>query len=790
MWFRSLFDVVIACSSQTSVRPKRHATKDPQRPRSFRPHLDILEDRTLPSTFTVTNLLDSGPGSLRAAVAAANANPGADVINVATTGTIALTSGELDITDSLTINGPGLNSLTVSGNHVSRVFGLAANPTVSIADLTVANGATSGSPGGGIYMAGGNLALNRVALSGNIAYSDSNGGQGAGGGLYVAGGTLTLDHITLSGNVAHGTDGYDYPVGQYVSAGSAAGGGLYVAGGMVYVNQSTFSSNQAVGGSGNPANACDGPTTAGDGLQGNGGGLYVAGGTVSIDNSTFSANEARGGDGGGGDSCTDGPPGNYSAAGNGGLAAGGGIRVAAGTVTVQHSTLSGNFATGGLGGAAFDIAPPGVDGVGSGGGISNAGGLQMFDTILAGNSANSAPDLDGALTSLGHNLVGNTTGGSGFAASDLLNVNPRLGPLQNNGGPTQTMALLAGSPAIDAGDSSGAPTYDQRGPGFLRIVNGSIDIGAFEVQNGSPSYASSLAVAGFPTVTTAGNSGSFTVTALNADGTTDTSYTGTVHFSSSDGQAGLPADYTFTAADAGVHTFSATLKTAGTQSITAGDSSTFGLTGTDAGITVNAAAARSMTVAGFPSTATAGVAGYITVTLRDPYGNVASGHIGTVHFTSSDTKASLPANYTFTAADAGVHAFSATLKTAGTQSITATDTMIPALTSSESGITVNAAAASKIIISAPSSVSAGVAFSLTLTVEDAYGNVVTGYTGTVHFSSTDNKATLPKNYTFAAADKGVHTFTGLVLRKKGNQKITIADTLNSSLTASVIENVP
>jgi hypothetical protein len=102
---------------------------------------------------------------------------------------------------------------------------------------------------------------------------------------------------------------------------------------------------------------------------------------------------------------------------------------------------------------------------------------------------------------------------------------------------------------------------------------------------------------------------------------------------------------------------------------------------------------------------------------------------------------------------------------------------------------VNPAAASRFLISAPASVTAGVAFSLTITVEDAYGNVVTGYTGTVHFTSTDPKATLPANYTFTAADKGVHTFTGLILRKKGNQKITITDTLNSSLTGSVIENV-
>ena len=129
------------------------------------------------------------------------------------------------------------------------------------------------------------------------------------------------------------------------------------------------------------------------------------------------------------------------------------------------------------------------------------------------------------------------------------------------------------------------------------------------------------------------------------------------------------------------------------------------------------------------------------------------------------------------------------MKTAGTQSITATDTATASLTGTEGSITVNPAAASKFLISSPGSVHSRVAFSLTITVQDAYGNVVTGYTGTVHFTSTDSTATLPANYTFKATDKGVHTFTGLVLRKKGNQTITITDTLNSSIKGSVIENV-
>src|SRR5262249_41709554 len=109
MWFRTLFDSMKQRRSGTPAR------RTPRRPTTTRLRVEALDDRCLPSTFTVTNLLDTGAGSLRAAVAAANANPGADAIDFATAGTIALTSGELDITDSLTINGPGESALTVSG---------------------------------------------------------------------------------------------------------------------------------------------------------------------------------------------------------------------------------------------------------------------------------------------------------------------------------------------------------------------------------------------------------------------------------------------------------------------------------------------------------------------------------------------------------------------------------------------------------------------------------------------------------------------------------------------------
>src|SRR5262249_50918475 len=212
------------------------------------------------------------------------------------------------------------------------------------------------------------------------------------------------------------------------------------------------------------------------------------------------------------------------------------------------------------------------------------------------------------------------------------------------------------------------------------------------------------------------------------------------------------------------------------------------LAGTQAGITVTPAAASRLMVAGFPSPVTAGVAGSFTVTAWDAYGNLATGYAGTVRFTSSDPQAVLPADYTFTAADAGLHTFSAVLKTAGKQSLTATDTANAALAGTQP-VTVTPAAASRLLLSAPAGVSAGAKFSLTVTVVDAYGNVVTGYRGTLKFSSSDPTATLPRNYTFTASDQGVHTFTGLVLKKKGKQTIKVADTLDGSLTASVFINV-
>jgi hypothetical protein len=283
---------------------------------------------------------------------------------------------------------------------------------------------------------------------------------------------------------------------------------------------------------------------------------------------------------------------------------------------------------------------------------------------------------------------------------------------------------------------------------------------------------------------------SVTVTLLDANGNVVTGYTGIVHFASSDAQAVLPANYAFKSSDAGTHTFSVTLKTAGSQSVTVTDTANSSLTASVTGITVTPAALSALAFGGQPGSTTAGSAFNVTLTVMDAYGNVATGYTGTAHFSSSDGQAAPPADYAFTTSDAGTHTFAVTLKTAGTQSLTATDTQTSGLTGAANGIVVNPAAAARFLLTAPARVTHGVAFTVTLTVQDAYGNVVTGYSGTVHFGSSDRTATLPGSYTFTARDAGVHTFTNaLVLRKRGTQTIAVSDVVNSALTATDVINI-
>ena len=189
-----------------------------------------------------------------------------------------------------------------------------------------------------------------------------------------------------------------------------------------------------------------------------------------------------------------------------------------------------------------------------------------------------------------------------------------------------------------------------------------------------------------------------------------------MHFTSSDLQAILPTDYTFAVGDQGTHTFSVTLKTAGSRSITATDTVTGSVTGTQSGITVTPAAASRSVGIGVPDDDHCRPGSYAHGYRADPYSNIATGYTGVVHFTSSDLQAILPTDYTFVVGDQGTHTFSVTLKTAGSRSITATDTVTGSITGTQAGIIVTPAAASILAISEfPTTTTAGQTHTLRVT---------------------------------------------------------------------------
>jgi hypothetical protein len=470
-------------------RPGVSRVNQRRRPTGRRPlTLEHLEDRVLPSACVVDRLTDTGAGrrsfgDLRYCITRANDMPGPDVVQLAVQGTINLAGALPNLRSDIDIQGPGASQLTVrrntGGNY--RIFTVAPSATVGISGLAVTNGLASASPlGAGVYNAG-TLTLDGVVVTANDAEGGSN--TASGGGIYNASsGILSLTHSSVTNNYA-----------ESVNAGGRGGGIANL--GMLTVLESTVASN-----------------VAGDFLSGNnhGGGLSNSG-TLSVIRSTVSGNSVT----------------TFAAAG---VEDGGGI-LNEGTLTVLDSTVSGNYAEGAKDAGyywGFGISTSGpaaitnstifgnrgplyVTGFGGGGGIDQYGGtltvshttvtgnslaaygggilveggsLVLHNTIVAGNSAKVAgPDLYGPLTESGYNLIGNSSGGTGYDGTDLLNVSPMLGPLQDNGGPTKTIALLPGSPAIDAGDNTNAPDWDQRGPGYPRIVSGTIDIGAFEVQN-------------------------------------------------------------------------------------------------------------------------------------------------------------------------------------------------------------------------------------------------------------------------------------------------------------------
>ena len=391
-----------------------------------------------------------------------------------------------------------------------------------------------------------------------------------------------------------------------------------------------------------------------------------------------------------------------------------------------------------------------------------------------------SPDLAGVahtITVTAKDQFGNTaTGYKGtvhFTSNDGAAVLPANATLTAGVGTFSVTLKTAGTRTITATDTV---TASLKGSQNGIVVN--------------PAALSKLVVAGLTSPRTAGSTGSIRVTATDAYGNRITGYRGTIHFTSTDPSAKLPANYKFTATDAGTHLFYAnvTLKTAGTRTITATDTVTASLKGSQNGIVVNPAALSKLVVAGLTSPRTAGSTGSIRVTATDAYGNRITGYRGTIHFTSTDPSAKLPANYKFTATDAGTHLFFANviLKTKGTWSVTATDTVTAKVKGSQTGIVVNPAALSKLVVAGLTSPrTAGSTGSIRVTATDAYGNRITGYTGTIHFGSSDKRAWLPANYKFTATDAGTHLFfANVILKTKGTWSVSATDTVNTKIKGS------
>ncbi|MBI1761889.1 MAG: hypothetical protein HYR56_10680 [Acidobacteria bacterium] len=361
-----------------------------QEPRVSRPvpsvEANVSAQTAAPSApaavFTVSNLNDSGAGSLRQALLDANANgAGADTINITVNGTINLAGVLPDIASNLMINGPGANLLTVRRNTGGdyRIFQINSGVSVDLTGLTISNGSVPTGEGGGLRNSG-VLTITNCAITGNLA----NGG----GGIYNQG-ALAVIRSTISGNTVN----FD-------------GAGLYNVGSADVVNSTI---------SGNTANN----------------------GTAGIININF-----------GGPTRT--------------------LVVVNCTVTANKGVPEGGIGTYDQGGTAQTI---------------------LRNTIVANNSALNLikGGTNASVLSQGNNLASDNGGGFLTQSSDKLNTDPQLLPLGNYGGATQTHALLATSPAVDAGTTVGAPDIDQRG--LARGVNGKgsgaagFDIGAYELRS-------------------------------------------------------------------------------------------------------------------------------------------------------------------------------------------------------------------------------------------------------------------------------------------------------------------
>jgi hypothetical protein len=255
-------------------------------------------------------------------------------------------------------------------------------------------------------------------------------------------------------------------------------------------------------------------------------------------------------------------------------------------------------------------------------------------------------------------------------------------------------------------------------------------------------------------ITIAGTAEPFNAKVVDLHGNTCITYTGTVHFTSNDLNALLPADYTFIAGDAGSHAFNVTMKTSGLQTITVTD--TISLASGSADWSVGAAAAASCAISQAPTTAVAGAVVGLTVAFADAFGNLATTYAGTVRLTATDARAALPPDVTYVPlVDDGRHAFSASLYTTGGQTVTAADIADPLLQCTASILV--RPAAPKLVVTLPPNANAGYSVTLNLAVVDLFGNAIPNFAGTVSFTNSDTGpgAVIPNPIVFTGDEGGV-----------------------------------
>ena len=461
-------------------------------------------------TFTVNNTADI-PGSapldngvcetpagngictLRAAIMKANHFPGGGVtINFGLAGPVTYTlmippsllddeqTGDLNITNTLTIIGNGAANTIIDGNGTDGVFNVGNGITATISGVTIKNGITFGCAGaGGIFNAG-KLTLSNSAVTGNTTDCLETAVSFGGGITNWTNAVLTITNSTVSGNAVLGD--------------STRGGGIWTAGPLILVNSTVSGNASDYSGEGGGLFVVAAPVTITKStISGNssteGGGLYFYSGSATIMNSTINGNLAE--NGGGAYGWSSGPLAmtNSTLSSNNSIINGGGIFISRTTTSLFNVTITGNHANAegsrnGRGGGVFNAISAIVN-------FQNsiiAGNSNVV--IIAGHTILNPDDCSGTIASEGNNIM-RTMSGCTVSGGGVTFADPMLGPLANNGGPTQTHAPLTGSPAIDAGNAGGCTdnlgailTTDQRG--FRRPVFGKsalrCDIGAFELQ--------------------------------------------------------------------------------------------------------------------------------------------------------------------------------------------------------------------------------------------------------------------------------------------------------------------